>query len=117
MGSGKVVVENFNVLPVCRRLALWDLQIRAEDAALACLFGPFLGPVDFSAFNVERDANTPFLRVFAGTRIALAGVDKRFDFGAIQIRTYDPHALAIRPVKLPVFFIKLQLLRSERARR
>src|SRR5882762_4767705 len=46
---------------------------------------------------------------------ALPIFNKRFDFGSIQIRAHDPHALAIRPVKLPVFSIKLQLLRSERA--
>ena len=58
-----------------------------------------------------------FVASLPGTRVALAGVNKGFNFGAVQVAAHDPHAFAIPPVKFAVLLVQLELLGSERATR
>src|SRR5215469_234493 len=116
-GFGWAIVEKLNVFAVCGSLTLGNLEISAKDSSLASCIRPLLGPVKLATLSVHRDAYAPLLLVLAGTRVASAGIHKRFDVGTIQVRAHDPHPLAVAPVKLPVLIIELQLFGSERAAR
>src|ERR1700757_2648479 len=102
-------------MTVCRSLALWDFEASAENASLAGVVISFLRPVKFAAVHIERDTDAPFRLVLAGTTFALAGIHEGLDMCTVQIAAHDSHALAIRPVKLAVFLVELELLGSEGA--
>ena len=82
-------------LRLAASLTFRDFQIRAKDAALAGVIKAFLGPIHLSVFNVESDADAPFLQVLTRAGISLAGINKRLEPGTIQIHSHDSHALAI----------------------
>src|SRR4029077_7336238 len=98
-------------------LTLRNFEIGAKQASLAAFVRALLSPIKFAGFNVERDTYAPFLKVFARTRAAFAGINKRFDVGTIHVHPHHPHPLAIAPVKLAVLLVELQLLGSESAAR
>ena len=50
----QVVEPDFDVAAVCRRLALWNLDIRAEDAAEPSVVRTFLRPVHLLARGIDR---------------------------------------------------------------
>ena len=117
-------VDGFRQIPhraarcLCGSLAVWPFGISRLARKMRpspALSRTFLSPIEFSAFDVERDSHAPFLYVLPRTRVAFAGIDKSFDLGTIQVRAHDPHAFAIAPVKLAVLLVELQLLGSEGA--
>src|SRR5580704_6347783 len=113
----QALVEKFNVFAICGTEALRNFEIGAKDSSLAGIVRALLSPIKLSGFDVERDPYAPFLYVLPRPRVAFAGIDKGFDLGAIQVRSHNPHAFAIAPIKLPALLIELKLLGSERAAR
>src|SRR3984893_1098157 len=88
--------------------------IRAKNSALATVVAALLCPVNLSAYHVECNANAPISGITT-VRFALTRLDECLNRRSIQIRTHDAHALSVRPVKLPVLLVELELLRSKRA--
>src|ERR1700722_5755278 len=93
-----------------RMLSFWNFETGSKDATLAGVVGTFLGPVELAAFHVERYSHAPLGCVRPGPGIAQACVDESFKLRAIQIDPHDSHSLAIRPIKLSVLFVQLELL-------
>ena len=91
-------------------LSFWDFDTGSKDAALASVVGTFLRPIEVAAVRVERYSNAPFGCVRPRPWIALACVDESFKLGAIEIDAHDSHSLAIRPIKLAILLIQLELL-------
>src|ERR1700688_4341345 len=116
-GFRQILVQEFDIFAVRWSLGLGNLEIGAKDTSLTGIGRTLLSPINYAAFDVERNAHAPLLNFFARTCVASAGIDERFDLGTIEVGAHHPHALAIRPVKLPVLLIKLQLLGSESASR
>src|SRR5580658_2018350 len=116
-GFRQAVVEKFNVFAICRTEALGNFEIGAKDSSLAGIVRALLSPIKLSGLDVERDPYAPFPYVLPRPCVAFAGIDKRFDLGAIQVRTHNPHTFAIAPIKLPALLIELKLLGSESAAR
>src|ERR1700678_996793 len=94
-----------------RMLSFWNFETSSKDATLTGIVGTFLRPVELSTFHVERYSYAPLGRIRARPWIALACVDESFQLRAIQVDPHDSHSLAIRPIKLSVRSIQLELLR------
>src|SRR6266480_7373957 len=75
----QTIEQQFDVGAVSRRVAFRDVDLRAEDPALARIVGTFLRPINLSTLRIDRDPNAPFRQVGAWTRVALAGVDQSLD--------------------------------------
>src|SRR6201999_2510950 len=88
-----------------------------KDAPFAGVIAPLLRPVELSFHRVHGNADAPLSGIRSGTRIAATRVNQGLNIGTVQVRAHDPHALTVRPIKLAVRFIDLQLLRGERATR
>src|SRR4029077_5631785 len=73
-----------------------------------------LCPVDLSPLGIERDSDAPSGLV-AAVGVPMARLDKRLDLRTIEIRAHDSHPFAIRPIKLAVLLIEMELLWGERA--
>ena len=94
---------------------LRELDIRAEDAALARVVVSLLGPVEFASGGVHRNADAPFPGIRARPGIALTRVDEGLDVRPIEVGSHHAHAFPIAPVELAGFLFDLELLGSERA--
>src|SRR5260370_5062123 len=110
----QVTEKELDIFAICRSLTLGDFQICAKDAALSGIIIAFLGPVELSAFNVESYAHAPIFRI-RPVGFAMARLYERLDMRTIQVRTHDSHAFAIRPIKLAILLIELELLGSNLA--
>src|SRR5262249_38309715 len=75
------VEEHFDVGPIGRDLALWDLDTSPKNAAHAGIILAFLRPIDLSTIGINGYADAPLLLVATGTRITLARVDQGLDLG------------------------------------
>src|SRR5208282_5079579 len=111
----QIVIEEFDVPAVRGAPASGELDIRAEDAALAGLISSLLSPVEFASSGVYRNTDAPFLEVLARTGIALARIDEGLDIRAIEVGSHHTHAFPVAPVELAALLFELELLRSERA--
>src|SRR5580693_7586963 len=93
-------------------LASRNFEASSKDATPAGVVGTFLGPVELSAFHVERYSHAPLGCIRSRPGIALTCVYENFQLRAIQIGPHDSHSLAIRPIQLSVLFIQLELFWS-----
>src|SRR3954467_2734918 len=75
----QTIEQELDVGPVGRGLTLRNIDVRAEDAALARVVGTLLRPINLSAIRIDRDPDAPFRQVGPWTRVAVAGVDQSFD--------------------------------------
>jgi hypothetical protein len=106
----QAIEQHLDVGAVHGGLALRNLDVGAEDAALLTIVWAFLRPVDFLELRIDGDADAPAILI---TRmlVAAAGLDQRFDLRAVEIGAHHAHALAIAPVELAARLIEVKLFR------
>src|SRR5713101_6446598 len=109
----QTIEQEFDVGAVRRRLALWDVDLRAKEATLARIVWTFLRPINFSAIWINGDSNAPFCLIGARPRVAFAGVDQSFDVRTIQVRAHHAHSFAVAPIKFAARLFEMELLRRE----
>src|SRR5258708_2907406 len=106
--------KELDIFATCRSMTVGNFQVCAEDAAFSGVVITLLGPVELSAFNVERHAHAPIFRVMP-VGFAMAGLYERFELRTIKFRPHDSHAFSIRPATPAMLLIELELLGSKRA--
>src|SRR5262249_11884392 len=109
----QLIEQHLDVGTVRRILALRDVDIGAEDTALAAVVRAFLRPVDFAKLWIDGDSNAP-PGLIATVLVAAAGPDQRFNLRAVEVRAHHAHALAVAPIELAAVLIEVDLLRRVR---
>ena len=61
-------------------LSLWNFETSSKDATLTSVVRTFLGPVELTAFYVERHPHAPLGCIRPRPSIALARVNERSSF-------------------------------------
>src|SRR5215469_13963628 len=109
-GLRQVIEEHLDVGALRRTLALRDVDVSAEQTALAALVRPLLRPVDFPELRIDGDSDAP-AGLIVTVLVAAARLDQRLDVRAVEIAAHDPHPFAVAPIELPVLLIEMHLLR------
>src|SRR6266404_8900455 len=65
----QTIEQEFDVGAIRRRLALRDVDLRTEDAALTRIIGTFLPPINLSTVWINGDSNAPFCLIGAWPRV------------------------------------------------
>jgi hypothetical protein len=85
--------------------ALGNVDIGAEDTALAAVARAFLRPVDLRKLGIDGDADAP-AGLIALIFVAAAGLDQCFNFRAVEVRAHRAHSLAVAPIKLLIAIVQ-----------
>src|SRR5215470_364810 len=107
----QTIEQHLDVGAVRRGLALRDLEVGAEDAALSAVVGTLLRPVEVPPFGIDGDSDAPPILILPFL-VAAACLDQRFNVRSIKVGAHHAHALAITPVELPALLFEMHLLRS-----